>query len=145
MFIPDVQTSPCVDAADLDGDINVEPLPNGGRVNMGAYGGTFYASLSSPNLRPTVSITGWGRRSNLLRLTVDAQDPDGEVVRVEFYADGVKVAEDDDGTDGWFAEWPTEEGTFDVVAVAEDNEGARTISETRSLTSQQGGGRNRSS
>lgn len=39
-------TSSCIDAGDSAVNPTGEPLPNGGRINMGAYGGTAYASLS---------------------------------------------------------------------------------------------------
>lgn len=39
-------TSPCIDAGDPGTVIGLEPLPNGGRINMGAYGGTNEASKS---------------------------------------------------------------------------------------------------
>jgi len=39
-------TSPCVDAGDPSSWIGDEPFPNGGRINMGAYGGTAEASKS---------------------------------------------------------------------------------------------------
>lgn len=39
-------TSPCIDAGSPSSDIGCEPLPNGGIVNMGAYGGTAEASKS---------------------------------------------------------------------------------------------------
>jgi hypothetical protein len=42
-------TSPCIDAGDPHSAWtawNIEPQPNGGRINMGAYGGTPEASLS---------------------------------------------------------------------------------------------------
>ena len=39
-------TSPCVDAGDPAVDPSNERTPNSGRINMGAYGGTAYASLS---------------------------------------------------------------------------------------------------
>jgi len=39
-------TSPCIDAGDLASPIGLEPFPNGGRINMGAYGGTAEASKS---------------------------------------------------------------------------------------------------
>ena len=41
-----VTTSPCIDAGDPREDPGREPAPNGGRINMGAYGGTAYASKS---------------------------------------------------------------------------------------------------
>jgi hypothetical protein len=45
-WIRDDVTSPCIDAADPMSPIGPEPFPNGGRVNMGAYGGTVEASKS---------------------------------------------------------------------------------------------------
>ena len=38
--------SPCVDAGDPFSDYSNEPEPNGGRINMGAYGGTWEAMTS---------------------------------------------------------------------------------------------------
>jgi predicted outer membrane repeat protein len=39
-------TSPCIDAGDSNSPVGEEPFPNGGRINMGAYGGTAEASKS---------------------------------------------------------------------------------------------------
>jgi len=39
-------TSPCIDAGDPASPIGLEPFPNGGIINMGAYGGTEQASKS---------------------------------------------------------------------------------------------------
>ncbi|MDP2895883.1 MAG: right-handed parallel beta-helix repeat-containing protein [bacterium] len=39
--------SPCIDAGDPESDFSVEPAPNGGRVNMGAYGNTPEAASRS--------------------------------------------------------------------------------------------------
>jgi hypothetical protein len=39
-------TSPCIDAVDPTTPIGEEPFPNGGLLNMGAYGGTLDASKS---------------------------------------------------------------------------------------------------
>jgi parallel beta-helix repeat protein len=47
-WVSDETTSPCLDAGDPNTPVADEPLPNGGRVNMGAYGGTTEASLSAP-------------------------------------------------------------------------------------------------
>lgn len=44
-------TSPSINAGDPFADCSQEPAPNGGRINMGAYGGTVEAS-SSDILRP---------------------------------------------------------------------------------------------
>ena len=48
VWILDKVTSPCIDAGDPNADPADEPVPNGGRINIGAYGGTEQASLSPP-------------------------------------------------------------------------------------------------
>jgi len=45
-WVKDKVTSPCIDAGDPRSPIGYEPFPNGGRINMGAYGGTAEASKS---------------------------------------------------------------------------------------------------
>jgi hypothetical protein len=45
-WVIDDVTSPCIDAGDPMSPIGLEPFPNGGRINMGAYGGTAEASKS---------------------------------------------------------------------------------------------------
>lgn len=47
-WVKDAVTSPCIDAGDPDSPAGQEPLPNGSRINLGAYAGTSQASLS-PN------------------------------------------------------------------------------------------------
>ncbi|MCK4252133.1 right-handed parallel beta-helix repeat-containing protein [candidate division WOR-3 bacterium] len=46
-WVYDDTTSPCIDAGDPADDWSNEPEPNGGRINMGAYGNTTEASMSS--------------------------------------------------------------------------------------------------
>jgi len=45
-WVVDNVTSPCIDAGDPNMPVGDEPEPNGGRINMGAYGGTPEASKS---------------------------------------------------------------------------------------------------
>ena len=45
-WVKDDITSPCIDAGDMGSPIGHEPFPNGGIINMGAYGGTAEASKS---------------------------------------------------------------------------------------------------
>ncbi len=45
-WVTDAVDSPCIDAGDPDEYPRAERTPNGTRINMGAYGGTPYASLS---------------------------------------------------------------------------------------------------
>jgi len=45
-WVPDLSHSPCVDGGDPAAAYALEPAPNGGRLNMGAYGNTAEASRS---------------------------------------------------------------------------------------------------
>jgi hypothetical protein len=45
-WVADDITSPCIDAGNDSAEWTNEPQPNGGRINMGAYGGTAEASMS---------------------------------------------------------------------------------------------------
>jgi hypothetical protein len=55
-WIVDDVTSPCIDAGDPGSPIGHEPFPNGGRVNIGAYGGTAEASKSYFGKQPCETI-----------------------------------------------------------------------------------------
>ena len=46
VWILDDITSSCIDGGDPLDDPSMEPVPNGNLINMGAYGGTAYASMS---------------------------------------------------------------------------------------------------
>jgi hypothetical protein len=46
IWVLDDVTSPCVDAGSPTADFSAEPKPNGGRLNVGAHGGTAYAEMS---------------------------------------------------------------------------------------------------
>jgi parallel beta-helix repeat protein len=52
VWVLDKVTSPCVDGGDPHVDTLDEPIPHGGRINIGAYGGTPEASLS-PSAQPS--------------------------------------------------------------------------------------------
>jgi hypothetical protein len=45
-WVQDETSSPCIDTGDPNSPIGDEPKPNGDRINMGAYGGTWQASIS---------------------------------------------------------------------------------------------------
>ena len=62
IWVMDDVTSPCIDRGDPHSPIGDEPDPNGGRINMGAYGGTSEASMSIgklPPLPPPVPLAHW--------------------------------------------------------------------------------------
>jgi len=52
LWTPDPLHSPCIDAGDPSSPFANEPLPNGGRINMGFEGNTTEASLSAPAWAP---------------------------------------------------------------------------------------------
>ena len=57
-WILDDVTSPCVDGGEPWVNPSAERMPNGGRLNMGAFGGTYYASMSEWPLAADVNRDG---------------------------------------------------------------------------------------
>ncbi|HWP81244.1 MAG TPA: LamG-like jellyroll fold domain-containing protein [Bacteroidota bacterium] len=51
-------SSPCVDAGNPADPVGAEPEPNGGRINMGVYGGTLNATSATANTSSYVSTAG---------------------------------------------------------------------------------------
>jgi hypothetical protein len=49
VWVLDTESSPCLDTGDPTSGFDLEPQPNGGRINMGWDGDTAYASLSPSN------------------------------------------------------------------------------------------------
>jgi len=64
MWIVDDVTSPCIDAGDPNSPVAKEPYPNGGIVNMGAYGGTTEASKSPAGLQQAKYGGGTGESND---------------------------------------------------------------------------------
>jgi parallel beta-helix repeat protein len=62
-WIVDGVTSSCIDAGDPNSPVGDEPEPNGGRINMGAYGGTTEASMSPADAKQIVYIQWLGHAS----------------------------------------------------------------------------------
>ena len=138
VWVLDKVTSPCINGGDPNADASDEPMPNGGRINMGAYAGTAYASMSALNQPPHVRITvpeDGIATSGPLSIEVNAWDRDGYVVKVEFFADGGKIGEDNDINDGWKMAWlDWTEGMHSLSAMATDNDGVVTISPAIEIT-----------
>jgi internalin A len=57
----DKVTSPCIDGGDPDTNTLNEPMPHGGRINIGAYGGTIEASLSPWQILPSQASVHYPR------------------------------------------------------------------------------------
>jgi len=62
-WVTDSRNSPCTDAGDPSASAMEEPVPNGGRINMGAYGGTREASKSPEHFVYHVDVAS-GRDGN---------------------------------------------------------------------------------
>ena len=60
--------SPCIDSGDPASDYFREPLPNGGRINMGAYGSTPHACTNGRRQQP--DLGNWFRVDDVKRLTL---------------------------------------------------------------------------
>ncbi len=85
-------TSPCIDKGDPDDDYSNEPEPNGGRINMGAFGNTPQAVRSMMNRAPgtPVCLYPLDGASNVpvaATLRWNCTDPDGDPVTYTIYLD----------------------------------------------------------
>lgn len=82
-WVLDAVTSPCIDAGDPASDYSNEPTPNGGRINMGAYGNTVRASKSPvtgpESLTGSVSIIGTLKYGQTLTAEVTGQQGDASL------------------------------------------------------------------
>ncbi len=70
-WVLDEVTSPCIDAGDPNSPVGDEPDPNGGRLNMGVYGGTAEAS-KSPQAGPTAG--SWSEPQPLAEVNLDTAE-----------------------------------------------------------------------
>jgi parallel beta-helix repeat protein len=71
-WVTDAVTSPCIDAGNPGCPVGDEPVPNGNRINMGAYGGTATASKSPANWRSIADLTNdWAVDFNDLKVFVN--------------------------------------------------------------------------
>jgi len=62
-WVVDDVTSPCIDTGDPNSPVGDEPEPNGGIINMGAYGGTAEASMSPAGAEEIVYVQWLGHSS----------------------------------------------------------------------------------
>jgi hypothetical protein len=88
------------------------------------------------------AVMGRYRPDHPISIQVQAYDVDGMIEKVEFFVDGIradadigKIGEDLGGRDGWGIDWiwwgqwgHFPEGSYQITAVATDNDGATTVS-----------------
>lgn len=127
--------SPCIDAGDPATPYGREQLPNGSRLNLGAYGNTPFASKSSrDNYVVAVSPSDGGAVTGAVRLVWAA--PYGHTGTVSlFYRDGggdwVEIASGIPAGDGaWTWEGATGLNLFSTLWKVVDDEGNESVAET---------------
>ncbi len=64
--VNDPETSPCINAGDPFSAFGLEPLPNGGRINVGAYGNSPQASKSDIVVPLVAAIAGGDMNVNMV-------------------------------------------------------------------------------
>ncbi|QYA25198.1 DUF4082 domain-containing protein [Gramella sp. MT6] len=104
-----------------------------------AQSGNFIATYEI-NEPPVVSIDSPVNNATFLafediEISAQASDPDGNVVKVEFFEGNTKIGEDIDSSNGWSFSWlQVEDGTYSITAKATDDKGSITFSEVVSIT-----------
>lgn len=125
-------------ASEQPGDLNRDGVVNG--IDFSLLASDWQQIANWDNLSPDVDITEpedgftfyWLLESVWIR--ADAWDLDGSVVKVEFFVNGEKWGEDNDGTDGWEMVTSFDIGTYILTAKATDNDGATTTSPPVTIT-----------
>ncbi|WP_082107641.1 disaggregatase related repeat-containing protein [Methanosarcina sp. 1.H.A.2.2] len=126
-WITDSTSSSCIDTGYSSSDYSAEPQDNGGRINIGAFGNTKYASKSGTstvdnnqapviNSIPDVSVEA----GKSLTFTVSASDADGD--SLAYSASGTPSGATFDSKSGFFSWTPAagQEGTYSVTFEVSD-------------------------
>ena len=92
-----------------------------------------------PNRAPTVTLVAptngaSGSTPGTIQVTANAADPDGRVVKVDFYANGTLIGTADGGAFSISWRVPKQSGSVRLTAVATDDRGARTSSAAVTIT-----------
>ena len=126
-WVNDDITSPCIDRGDPSSNYSNEQPPNGGRINIGAYGNTVYASKSmgstNDTVSPTVSIIiphNGAKVFGRVPIKINATDNFG-VTKVELYINDVLTHTFYTSPYEWI--WDTKEipeGEYTIKAIAYD-------------------------
>jgi len=77
-WIMDTQTSPCIDAGRPDINPLWETMCNGGRIDIGAYGNTLFASKSPWTLPADMDYNGSVSLDDLLLFSQQWLNPNSE-------------------------------------------------------------------
>ena len=91
-------------------------------------------------VRPSVAVTWPVESANCpagssIGLAASAAVEGGDIVSVEFYANGALVGRDDDAADGWACDWPNVPGgEYSITAKAIDTRGVAAMSQPVNIT-----------
>jgi parallel beta-helix repeat protein len=127
----DANQSPAIDAGNPTDAFNLEPSPNGGYDNLGAYGDTAQASLSpttyltvlNPHIGQTIA-TGqiypvvWRTQDHAGNVEIDLVQSNGTVVEV------IAAAATNSGTFAWAVPTALSSGTYTVRVTRSDGAGS---------------------
>lgn len=107
--------------------------------NLDSYNADMGTGSNQP---PSVSITNPADGSGFaegtsVTITADATDSDGTIGQVEFFANGIPIGID--ASQPYSADWIVAVGTSTLTAVATDNAGATTTSQSIAITGQASG------
>jgi len=136
--LPDITFMHLATGSDLiDAGINVG-LPFSG---LAPDIGTFETAPTSPvvvNQKPIISISSPSKSASFtspasITINAIASDPDGSIIKVEFYQGTVKIGEK--VTSPYSVTWKeVPEGTYSLTAVATDNKSSKTVSAAVSIS-----------
>ncbi len=132
LWIHDTETSACLDLGDPMSNCVNEPAPNGNRINMGAYGGTAYASIGKRNQSPHVQLAPpIVVRPNTILCEAYAWDADGLIQTVRWYLnDGSALHADSNPADGWRLTLENlDPDNYTIWCTATDDQGKTVISD----------------
>ena len=125
-WVTDSMSSSCIDAGYSSSDYSAEPQDNGGRINIGAFGNTKYASKSGipigDNQAPVMNSIqdGTVEAGKSLTFTVSASDADGD--SLEYSASGIPKGATFNSKSGVFSWTPAagQEGMYSVTFEVSD-------------------------
>lgn len=133
--LPDITFGRLAAGSDLiAAGVNVGLPFNGKAPDLGA----FEYSEQPSNLNPSVTITSPSNGSTFITpvgitIVANSSDPDGTIAKVEFFNGAVKLGEKTSSP--WSFTWNNvQEGTYSLIAVATDNQDAKTTSSAVSVT-----------
>ena len=121
-WVTDSTSSPCIDAGCSFSNYSAEPQDNGGRINIGAFGNTKYASKSgtstthsnqAPVINPIQNAVIEPGKS--LTFTVSASDADGD--SLTYFTSGLPEGAIFDSKSGLFSWTPADgqKGTYSIT------------------------------